>query len=126
MALGVRLINRIAIEKFQAGTEGSIEKLFPEIDCDSKNDPDFPERNGIKSFKPVLFYEGSPPQDPSRGTAGQITVREKSVDDLDKVRIEAAAGRPSGRRQASLWEVWGHQPPSIFNRVTFGLNKLKQ
>jgi len=84
--LGVRLTNRIAIEKFQAGAEGSIEKLFPEIDCDSKNDPYFPERNGIKSYKPVLSYDGSPLQDPLRGTAGQITVREKSVDDPDTYR----------------------------------------
>jgi len=40
----------------------------------------------MKSYKPVLFYKGSPRQDPSRDTSGQITVRKKSVDDPDTYR----------------------------------------
>jgi len=45
--------------------------------------------------RPYNFYDGSPPQGPSRGTAGQITGI------ANEASMKAAAGRPSGRRYIS-------------------------
>jgi len=51
------------------------------------------------------FYESSPPQGPSRGTAGHVGVREHTP--------RSAAGAPRlGRRHSSFVGVWGRQPPS--------------
>jgi len=51
--------------------------------------------------------EGSPPQGPSRATAGQVRFPGKQG-------IEAAAGAPRrGRRGLSFLGVWGSQPPSV-------------
>ena len=69
---------------------------------------------------------GLPASGPLTGHGGaDYRVRENVVNNLNnafegispikKTGTEAAAGRPSGRRQPSLLGVWGHQPPSVIN-----------
>ena len=62
------------------------------------------------------YWEGSPPQGPSRGTAGQVRFQKKEV--------MPPRGALRGGGRTSQPGVWGHQPPSLYRFVFFMRNHL--